>query len=706
MGGAWPVRMMWWVIGIWALLWAVLLLSPISSYDIWWQLDSGRWMLDHGSVLREEIRSLADAGTPWNNFTWLFQVLVAAVYEIGGMWGLLILKGFLWGLLLLVSAASSVHSRTALLPWLVVTLGIAATLTGFMYLRPHLLAASCLLAVVFLLHQPLNRRTQLAWGLLLLFWANVHASVVVGVVAMGLHLLLLPGLGGLRPKPLKHLLMAMVLGCTAFLTPNGLDLIHLLFEHAGSEIVQRYIVEWQQASFPPATRLVVVLGVFGLIRHWRRLSWGEMFLMAFFAYMASKNVRFLFELTLVSIRPAVELLSDGWQALAAQRLWQRRLFAVVGLAGVFIVAEVPECLSSRRTSLFPVALSKYPVATAVMANAASERLGRPIRVFNGYGFGGYLEWTGDGKIATFIDGRTPTIYPQARLMEHMLGFAKAGIIEELDRKYGFDGLVLNRRTTRNKDLDRKEWQLVGFDEATSFYLKAHIAKLMGWKAITFDPSKLDMPDDTDELASRIKELRSVLQWDDSNFLAHVQLGLALLKQAEIADSDRVAGIAELEKAVAERPYHVVVNFLLGRALWEAGEDKEAAMKYFRVALANHGGKLQPRRLAELADIYLAARQPEKALEVLGNSQTRARALDSNYTTWLTRATAQAVLERPEKAAESLYFASLLAQVRGEDICDAFTAISNLLPEATAKSVAKLPCRPTPASPTDNATPGN
>lgn len=704
-GGVWAARETWLVIGAWVLLWTLTLLFPIASYDIWWQIDSGRWMLENGHVLRQEIRSIGDGGTPWTNFTWLFQVLVAAIYGVGGFWGLLGLKGFLWCLLLLASAAASVQSRTAVLPWLVVTLGVASTMTGFMYLRPHLLAGICLLAAVVLLHQSVNRRTLLGWGLLLAIWANVHASVVVGGVAMGLHLLLLPGRGGLRPRPARNLMLAMLLGCTAFLTPNGLDLVRVLLDHAGSEIVQRYISEWQEEDFPPATRLVVVLGFFGLLRHWRRISWGEVFLLVFFAYMATKNVRFLFELSLISIRPAVAILTDGWQALAAQGVWQRRLFALVALCGVFIVAEIPDSFSSRKAAVFPVDQSKYPMTTAGMAIAVADHLGRPVRLFNLYGLGGFLQWAGNGKISTFIDGRTPTIYPEARLMEHMLGFAQPGVIEMLDQRYGFDALVSSRDAAQNKQLDSEKWRMVGFDEATAFYLKVPLAKALGWPAITFDPSKLDMPDNVSELTERIAVLRSLLYWDQANFLAQVHLGLALLKRAALLDDDPAEGIAALEEAVSLRPHHAVANFLLGRALWQTGVDKERAMECFEIALAGRGGGLQSQRLAELANIYLAARQPSKALEVLDSVQVKARALDKSYATWLTRATAEAALGRPEKAGQSLYFAKLIANAQGEDICDAVVAIEKLVPEP-ARQQAAIPCRPIPAYPVDNAAPGN
>src|SRR5258708_188234 len=37
----------------------------ISDFDVWWQLASGRWMWDHGEVMRQEVFSYTAPGAPW-----------------------------------------------------------------------------------------------------------------------------------------------------------------------------------------------------------------------------------------------------------------------------------------------------------------------------------------------------------------------------------------------------------------------------------------------------------------------------------------------------------------------------------------------------------------------------------------------------------------------------------------------------------------
>jgi tetratricopeptide (TPR) repeat protein len=212
-----------------------------------------------------------------------------------------------------------------------------------------------------------------------------------------------------------------------------------------------------------------------------------------------------------------------------------------------------------------------------------------------------------------------------------------------------------------------------------------------------------MPDDVAELEERRRVLRSLLRWDEDNFLAHVQLGLAILKLAELSPADPAEGVGALDRALALRPNHTVANFLLGRALWQTGQDKARALRHLDIALAGDGGRLQSHRLSELADIYLAARQPAKALEAMDSIQVKARALDKNSHAWLVRATAQAVLGKGESAKQSLYYAKLLARVRDENICTEVAAIERLLPEAGGDA---MPCRPSPASAADSATPEN
>ncbi|MEK6620451.1 MAG: hypothetical protein AABZ26_05695, partial [Chloroflexota bacterium] len=53
---------------------------PSSDPDMWWHLASGRWMFEHGELLRVEIFSSTAPGTPYVVGEWLGQIVLYGAY--------------------------------------------------------------------------------------------------------------------------------------------------------------------------------------------------------------------------------------------------------------------------------------------------------------------------------------------------------------------------------------------------------------------------------------------------------------------------------------------------------------------------------------------------------------------------------------------------------------------------------------------------
>ena len=78
----------WCWFGIWA--YGNLLIngsSLLKDSDTYWQIITGKWILDHNALPRVDIYSFTKAGDPWISSSWLAQVLYAGAYELAGWAG-------------------------------------------------------------------------------------------------------------------------------------------------------------------------------------------------------------------------------------------------------------------------------------------------------------------------------------------------------------------------------------------------------------------------------------------------------------------------------------------------------------------------------------------------------------------------------------------------------------------------------------------
>ena len=72
------------------LCWLVLLLTAfvlgikqLREPDIWWQLRTGEWIVQHGKVMDKDIFSYTYDGVPWKNVKWGTEVIYYGLYKLG-----------------------------------------------------------------------------------------------------------------------------------------------------------------------------------------------------------------------------------------------------------------------------------------------------------------------------------------------------------------------------------------------------------------------------------------------------------------------------------------------------------------------------------------------------------------------------------------------------------------------------------------------
>src|SRR5690349_9108939 len=62
---------------------------------MYWHLASGKWMLDHGAILRNDVFSSTVTGQPYSVGEWLGEIVLYLSYAAGGWTGLVLLRSAL-----------------------------------------------------------------------------------------------------------------------------------------------------------------------------------------------------------------------------------------------------------------------------------------------------------------------------------------------------------------------------------------------------------------------------------------------------------------------------------------------------------------------------------------------------------------------------------------------------------------------------------
>ena len=364
---------------------------PSTDSDTYWQLATGRWMLDHREFLRQDIFSSTVAGVHFGIGEWLAQLAFAASFAMGGWAGIAILRATL----IAVSAffAVCLARRGATPSWISLPLVVGTLLISKITWtdRPLLFTLVLFPAVLELLVSlPVGfSRRLLVLPALFLVWSNLHSGYPLGLAVVAVFAAETVLTNGRRGAPLVFIAIACV--AVTFLNPAPLD-----FTGAARELVlhpPRFLAEY----LPPD----VVTPAGALFAAFLMLVIGSALLRA------------------GSLREAVVLAPLLYLAFNAQRHMVFFSFA----ATAFLGPRLTELAPLWRRFELPVRI-RLPVATVLVIAALASVVSAPVRpddraypvgaldslrsdsgvLLNEYDWGGYLIFNLPER-PVFIDGR-------------------------------------------------------------------------------------------------------------------------------------------------------------------------------------------------------------------------------------------------------------------------------------------------------------
>ncbi len=385
-------------------------LRPMTDPDLPWHLASARWILEHHAVPRADFFSWTRAGRPWVDFEWLAQLVLAGLDRLGGEPALWLFKSLAFFALLLYLAL--LLKRWAVPDtWLAAALPPAAlTLAPYLNYRPELFSLFLCLTQLAILEELRERpwrwpaaHVLVLQAIIYSLWANLHGAFPLGLVLC----LLYAAEGGRSGGLALAQAAAAVLGTLA--NPYGIKLYTVFLQHARDWMLLRhYIVEWADLElFDPPNLPHLGIILFSLAAAWAavwkkvrlpRAHLGVFVLIGLFCSGAFRHSVYIPLLLLpLALKTCLRLKSGLW--------WRHARFGLA--AGILLFTLHADAKLVKLLPLLWTPRGQNDSApTGAMRFLKSERKTlAPLKFFNSWNCGGYLDYHLYPDYKVFLDGR-------------------------------------------------------------------------------------------------------------------------------------------------------------------------------------------------------------------------------------------------------------------------------------------------------------
>jgi hypothetical protein len=450
--------------------------TPAFDSDFWWHLAFGRWMVEHGEVLRADPFDCTSAIFGASSQTryqltqyWLSQVLLYGAYLLAGLKGVVLLRAAVFTALsaLLYRLVRRTGAGT-LLSVLLLSLAVQAIARDLANVaaRPQMWSSLFFVALLSILAELREGRRWARFALppFMLLWANLHGGYILGVFVIVIaaaaaqlsrhaerRWILLVAVAsiaatGCNPAGFAALISYPLTRVSGAAPPAyGIFEEEPLFKYVRVSSLPR-VMPWLTAVFL-LTFLTLLPRARTLLRERRDL----LLLCLLTLGMGLKAKRFLVFfvlmacwLTAVNVAALRERLRQArrWPFDRAMPPVARR--ALTGAALVSLAAGY--ALVAAQSSVFQPGV-EYRHTTEGAADFL-ERSGFRGNIFNEYGAGGYLAWRLHPEAKVFIYGRM--VYPGLLTLYQevvnnpiqMVALGSSGAVQELYRKV-FDEYAIN-----------------------------------------------------------------------------------------------------------------------------------------------------------------------------------------------------------------------------------------------------------------------
>ena len=522
---------------------------PVFSNDIWLHLKTGELIVgNHFRLPDADPFAYTTSGRPWILHEWLAQSMFFQIYQFAGFTGLRVLRSAIEVLTLGLFFWAAYRQTGRYVMSMGILLVIAFLLRTRFHIRPEIFS-HLFMAIFFLIYFTMRKhKTWLLLPVCLLFvlWMNLHSFMVI-VVAILLVGLISGGLASTRyleaatAKPsgskFKAGMLAMAV-LAVFLTPHGSKALNYVV--FGSPIARSYIMEWQPIFFCLQNDFFLTLR--GAIAFPMLLKVVVLSIIAFFlgsltwSILSKRSPRWPLDQAMIGLMMVVMALSAArfiW-LLAFPLLLTGRYFArllddaspgqkrglVSGMASwLLFLACALFWINAGRTTI-PLNMSqtiehdRFPTFVAGIL----KEVQLDGRMFNPYGWGGYLIFHLFPDYRVFSDGRT-VLHGRSLLQDHFtILHTHKGYQRLIDETYQFDFMILPKKHGMIETPPPNSWILLFENFNASLYLRRNQDNRSNLHRFDHYYKTNDVPFDTERGFDAVTVIQKNPEWSHQHAL--------------------------------------------------------------------------------------------------------------------------------------------------------------------------------------------
>ncbi|MFA6990048.1 MAG: hypothetical protein WC197_08270 [Candidatus Gastranaerophilaceae bacterium] len=503
------------LIGVFYLLYVFSAYFNTCDWDLWARLAVGSIFFQTGKVLPHDIFAYTQTKLMWIDHEWGSGVIFYFLTKHFGDAGLLLLKFsiliFIWFFVfkIIQSHINDVDKTSHKDPY-----RLSYFILFFYSIMPAFTSnvrSQCFTYLffaiwLFLLEEVRSGNNKkyiyFVFILIMLIWANVHGGFIAG-----LGITLAYGLGEfLSKKKWKEYLL--ILCSSTFITViNPYGIAYWTFLFSAVSMKRPYIKEWWPFNpFGPINELIgfkiflvltAISIIYIFIKRRKNIRWGELFILAFTAFMAFKHVRHSIFFIIASasyiyyyLYPALDLLSfsiiERFYNLFNIKIrtvgkWLRDIFlySLIILIGLFSYILFPLKLK--------VNMARFP-ANSVKFIQINHLSGNLLVLFN---WGSYALWKLYPQCLIAVDGRYEEVYPPETIDDVAKFHYQLNGWKGLLEKYHTDFMLIPLEYGKLMDslLKLKDWKLIYVDEQAAIFAPKSFYKKLIRPSQKFDPDK-------------------------------------------------------------------------------------------------------------------------------------------------------------------------------------------------------------------------